>query len=139
MALSLFRDPFFSHTLANPDDSNSHILGALDVSETESQHVIHVDTPGLTSEDVKVQIKDGNLLTISGKREKKSEEHDEKRHYHRVERSYGSFQRAFRLPENADVQSVEAHVDDGVLTVTVNKVADPTPRLTDVKVGSKKK
>mmetsp|Transcript_44798 Transcript_44798/g.43394 ORF Transcript_44798/g.43394 Transcript_44798/m.43394 type:complete len:140 (+) Transcript_44798:63-482(+) len=138
MALQMFRDPFFGEwPLAQSNfDKEPVSLGALDVSETDTHHVIHADCPGLTNDEVKVQVKDGNLLTISGKRERKAEEHDEKRHYHRVERSYGQFSRALRLPEDADVTKIEAHVDNGELTISIPK-GSTNPRLVDVPVGKK--
>jgi HSP20 family protein len=96
-------------------------LGALDIHETDSAHVFKVDVPGLSANDVKVQVKDGNLLTISGSRERTQEDKDENRHYYRQERSYGSFNRSFRLPENADAKGISANVDQGVLTVVLPK------------------
>jgi len=96
-------------------------LGALDIHETDSSHVFKVDVPGLSGNDVKVQVKDGNLLTISGSRERSQEDKDENRHYYRQERSYGSFNRSFRLPDNADAKGISANVDQGVLTVMVPK------------------
>jgi HSP20 family protein len=133
-----FNDPFFRNMDIAPSnffDRGSHQmspsmgdiarLGAMDIHESDSSHVFKVDCPGLNAGDVKVQVKDGNMLTISGSRERKQEDKDDKdqnRQYYRQERSFGSFNRTFRLPENCDPKNIAANVDAGVLTVTIPKL-----------------
>jgi len=83
--------------------------------------------PGLKSGDIKVQVEDENVLLISG--ERKREEEKEGGKYLKMERRVGKFMRKFVLPENADVESgVSAVCQDGVLTVTVNKLPPPEPK-----------
>jgi HSP20 family protein len=94
------------------------IAPEVDVKETGDRFEITAELPGLDEKDVEVSIRDG-ILAISG--EKKSERKEEKADYHLSERSYGSFTRAFRLPETADEEKVEAEFSKGVLTVSVPK------------------
>jgi len=72
----------------------------------------------------------GDLLTIKG--EKKSEEED--KHYHCIERCYGSFQRSFRLPVNVKSDKVEATFDKGVLKITLHKVEEAKKKEIEIKV-----
>ena len=69
-------------------------------------------------------VKDG-VLTISGERTREKTEEDKKKTYHRVERSYGKYQRSFRIPENVDPATIVADFKDGVLTVKMPKGAVP--------------
>lgn len=97
------------------------IAPEVDVKETGDRFEITAELPGLDEKDVDVTIRDG-ILAISG--EKKAERKEEKADYHLTERSYGSFTRAFRLPETADEEHVAADFSKGVLTVTVPKRAE---------------
>jgi HSP20 family molecular chaperone IbpA len=74
---------------------------------------------GVRKEDVKVEVEDGNVLKISGQKTREEEHKDDA--WNRVERSFGSFMRRFRLPENAKAEQVKASMENGVLTVTVPK------------------
>jgi HSP20 family protein len=140
MSISLFRDPFFGDVARWPQEQGSSLekfaqmLGAVDVCETEKEYCFHADCPGLKKEDIKVRIVDGNVLSISGERKREHEEKDDKRHFHRVERSYGRFTRSFRLADDADATKVRASVEHGVLNVVVPKAAAPPPRTIDVSV-----
>ena len=85
-----------------------------------------VHNSGLSKEEVKVQVEQGRVLQISG--ERKKEETKSSDRWHRVERSHRSFLRRFKLPENTKVEEVKAAMENGVLTVTVPKVAPPEPK-----------
>ncbi len=80
--------------------------------------VVKADIPGVKKDDIDVTITE-NSLTISGERkqEKKIKEKD----FHRIERSYGSFSRSFRLPENVNASKAKAEFKDGVLEVRLPK------------------
>ncbi|KAL6645844.1 hypothetical protein ACP70R_017452 [Stipagrostis hirtigluma subsp. patula] len=91
----------------------------IDWRETPEAHVFKADVPGLKKEEVKVEVEDGNILQISGERNKEQEEKTDT--WHRVERSSGKFLRRFRLPENAKTEQIRASMENGVLTVTVPK------------------
>eukprot|EP00051_Salpingoeca_urceolata_P032382 m.15481 g.15481 ORF g.15481 m.15481 type:complete len:149 (-) comp5023_c2_seq1:241-687(-) len=141
MALSLFSDPFFrwaDHAPALRDARNRvsmPTLGAVDVVETDKAHIYRADAPGLTADEVKVDVSSDGVLTISGERVRETVEDDEEHHIHHSERSFGSFKRAFRLPDDSDLDNVGADVKEGVLSVTVPKLAEPAPKTRSIKVG----
>ncbi|XP_066337752.1 21.9 kDa heat shock protein-like [Miscanthus floridulus] len=97
-------------------DSASVALARCDWKETPEAHVILVDVPGVRREDVKVEVEENSrVLRVSGERRADEEKEGE--------RAVGRFWRRFRMPTGADVDSVSARLEDGVLTVTVPKVA----------------
>ncbi len=102
------------------------------ISETETEYLIRAELPDVSKEDVKVTV-DENVITISGERRKEAEHKDEK--VHRIESFYGSFERSFRLPEDADVTAIQAESRNGVLKVRVPKTPAPKPRTVEVKVN----
>lgn len=110
------------------------ITPALDVKETEKELVVKADLPGIDEKDVQLTLQDG-VLSIRG--EKKSERKDERENYHLVERSYGSFQRAIRLPDTVDEDKVEARFDKGVLTVTLPKRPEMVKAQKKIEIKSK--
>lgn len=89
-----------------------------DISETEDAYVIRMDMPGLSREDVKIELQEGRLR-VSGERKIKQEEKGET--FRRVERMYGRFFRSFALPEASDTEHVQARLENGVLTIEVPK------------------
>ena len=106
---------------------------ATDLIESDSHYILRADLPGLSEDDVNVEL-DGNILTVSGERRSSSE--DRKAGYHRVERSYGSFRRAVRLPEGVDGGAITATFDKGVLEITVPKPEAAKPHKVQITVGS---
>lgn len=88
----------------------------VEVFEREGQIVVRADLPGLSKEDVQIQVED-DVLTLRG--ERKSEHEERQKGFYRSERSYGTFQRSFRLPEGVDSEQVQANFKDGVLEITV--------------------
>jgi HSP20 family protein len=92
------------------------LLPQMDVSETNGELKICVELPGVSQNDVDIRL-DDDMLVIQG--EKKPESQQENERYHFVERSYGTFQRALRLPYPIDPEKVQARFDDGVLTITL--------------------
>ncbi|EYU35276.1 hypothetical protein ABFS82_06G129500 [Erythranthe guttata] len=105
----------------------------IDWKETPEAHLFKVDVPGLKKEEVKVEVEDGNILQISGERNKEKEEKNDK--WHRVERSSGKFIRRFRLPENAKLERVKAAMENGVLTVTVPKEEVKKPEVKSIHIS----
>jgi len=108
-------------------------IPAMDVAETDDHYVLRADLPGLSEDDVHVELEE-NILTISGKRSSAHEE--SKNGYHRVERSYGSFSRSVALPEGVDADGIQANFDKGVLEVKVAKPEQIKPRKVAISVGS---
>ncbi|CAL4889131.1 unnamed protein product [Urochloa decumbens] len=121
----------------------------MDIKELPSGAIVlAVDMPGVSPADVKVQVEEGNVLTISGERKRPAEDGaaegkqvasdggggaaGEKQQqgvkYLRMERRMGKFMRRFPLPERADLDSIKAEYKDGVLTVTVNSKPKPEPK-----------
>ncbi len=103
-----------------------------DISETEKEYQIKAEIPGVKKEDVKVTIQEG-MLTIQG--ERKMEKEEENKKFHRIERSYGSFMRSFRLPDDADESAVKAEFKDGILHVTLSKTTKAKPKSISVSVS----
>ncbi len=101
--------------------SAGNVINAqMNVSETEDEIRIAAELPGVTEDDIDVSL-DDDVLTIRG--EKRFERKDEKENFHFVERSYGTFQRAVRLPFPVDPEQVRASFENGVLTIRLPKSA----------------
>ena len=98
---------------------------AMDLSEGEDHYLLKADLPGLGEDDVSIEVDQG-VLTLSG--ERKAEHVQRERGFHRVERSFGRFQRQLTLPEGVDPDGVTAAFDRGVLTVRVPKPERVKPR-----------
>ncbi|MGB9092975.1 MAG: Hsp20/alpha crystallin family protein [Gallionella sp.] len=105
---------------------------SVDITETDTAYLIKSEIPGVNREDVKVNIENG-LLTMSGERKQEKEEKGKK--FHRIERSYGSFMRSFRLPDNIDEAGVKAEFRDGMLNVTLPKATQPRNKAISVTVS----
>jgi HSP20 family protein len=102
---------------------------AMDLVETEDHLVLKADLPGLSRDDVEIEIKDG-VLTVSGERGADDEEKSEG--YFRVERSFGRFSRSLTLPKGVEADSVEADFDDGVLEVRIPKPEERKPHRVEI-------
>jgi HSP20 family protein len=109
-------------------------IPAMDLVEQEDRFVLRADLPGLSEDDVKIEL-DDNVLTISG--ERTSEQEERRDGYYRVERASGSFSRSLVLPEGVDADSVDARFENGVLEVSVPKPAERKPRRVAIGVGGK--
>lgn len=94
------------------------LLAPVNLAETEAGYEVTVDLPGVKAEEVNVEVNDGQL-TISG--ERKSEEKQEGKTYHRVERRYGAFRRVVNLPASVDEAKISAQYTDGVLRIHLPK------------------
>jgi HSP20 family protein len=105
-------------------------MPVVDILETDSSFAVKAELPGVDKDHVHVHI-DNNILTIKG--EKKLEVKDEKRH--RIECSYGSFVRSFSLPQDIEVEKIEASYKDGILTLTLPKLEKAQPKQIEVKVN----
>lgn len=103
---------------------------AMDVIEREDAFVAELELPGMKPEDFQVELNDG-VLTIRGERKQETEEKGKQ--FHRTERVFGSFERRIELPTAVEADKIEASYKDGVLTVTVPKVAGRKPRKVEVK------
>jgi HSP20 family protein len=98
---------------------------AMDLLEAEDHLLLKADLPGLSEDDVQIEVRD-NVLTVSGERKAESEEKGEG--YYRVERAFGGFSRSLTLPEGVDHERIEASFDKGVLQVRIPKPEERKPR-----------
>lgn len=101
-----------------------------DILETEDRLQIRLDLPGMTKDNLDIQLTDNNTLTIRG--ERKFEEID-KAKYHRVERFYGNFNRSFVLPTNVETDKIQASFKDGVLEIVLPKAESAKARKISIK------
>ena len=113
--------------------SESSWAPAVDISEDESEFHIKADLPEVEKDDVKVTF-DHGMLTISGERKFEKVE-DDKKKYHRIERTYGHYSRSFRLPETVDAEQLTAEFKDGVLSVHLPKLEEEKPKQIEIKVN----
>jgi HSP20 family protein len=119
-------DPFFrTDWPARGATQTSAFAPHFNVVERQDGYFITADVPGVREEDIDVTVQD-NYLVISGNRN--AEERREGDNFYVYERRYGNFSRAFALPDNADPDSVEAQMKDGVLEVKVAKRESAKPR-----------
>ena len=146
MLLTRF-DPF-----AEIRDLERRLLGAVDVPavkndkegvnafvptvntrEDDKAYIVEVDLPGIDKKDIKVNIDPENrTLTISGERKFKDEV--KKEDYYKIESSYGKFMRTFSLPENVDVDKIDAKNENGVLNITIPKVKKEAKEVKEIAV-----
>ena len=104
----------------------------VDIYETADSIVLQAELPGISKEDINLEVKD-NTLTIKG--EKKFEKEVKEDYYFRVERAYGSFRRAFTLPSVVVHDQVKAKFKDGVLVIQLPKAEEAKPKQIKVDVG----
>jgi len=109
---------------------------AFEVKETKDAFIFKADLPGVDEKDLEVTIT-GDRIVVSGKRE--FEKRDESDRFYTYERSYGSFSRAFTLPEGVNPDAVNADLKNGVLTLTLPKRPEIHPRRIQVGAGSPEK
>ena len=103
----------------------------VDVCEDESKIVVKAELPGMTEKDIEVNILD-DTLTIKG--EKKKEEENKEKNYHKIERSYGAFQRSIALPAPVTQEKVKASFKNGVLEIVMPKEEEARPKQIKVEI-----
>jgi len=103
----------------------------VDISQDDSGYLLKADLPEMKKDDVRVTVED-DILSVSG--ERKSLKEDQKRKFHRMERSFGNFRRSFTLPEDADSTKVTAEFRDGVLKIHLPTTTKTRSKALEVKV-----
>jgi len=88
----------------------------VDISSTDQEYVMTVEVPGVAEEDLKLELGHDGTLSIRG--EKRQEDDHKGKNFHRVERSYGSFERTLSLPDDVNLDKIQASFKNGVLTIT---------------------
>jgi HSP20 family protein len=106
----------------------------INLAETDQVYEVTVDLPGLKPADVHVEYEDGRLI-VSGERKDEQEEKGKK--YHRVERRWGMFSRTIDLPGAVDAERIEAEFCDGVLRVALPKSQEPRGRSIPIRDPSR--
>lgn len=101
------------------------VVPHVEVTEDKKSYEVTAELPGVEEKDVNLSLQD-DVLTLSG--EKKSEHEEKKEGYHMSERSYGSFRRSFRLPDDVNADRISAKFDKGVMTITLPRVAGAKPK-----------
>ena len=105
---------------------------AMDLVESGDHFVLRADLPGMSEEDIEIELEDGTL-TVSGERKAEHEERGEG--FHRVERSFGAFSRSLSLPKGVDADAVAASFDRGVLEIRIPKPEARKPRRISIVNG----
>lgn len=104
---------------------------AVDATEDDQAFRITAELPGMTEKDIAVKLSDG-MITVSG--EKRVEKEHKDKDYHLSERRYGSFQRAFALPDSVDAEKIDATFAQGVLTLTLPKKPEAVKQQKKIEV-----
>jgi HSP20 family protein len=107
-------------------------LPSVDIHENEDQITLRAELPGMTEDDVELTVDKGRL-TVQG--EKRLEKEDTDGEYCRIESTYGSFYRSFPLPDLVDQDNIEAHFENGVLSVTLPKAEAAKPKRIELKIN----
>jgi HSP20 family protein len=125
---SLFRD------LNEGEESvaTTGFVPPVDVYEDAEKVVLKLEVPGIEQKDLDVRVED-HTLTVKGERKFEKEEKEE--NFHRIERRYGSFYRAFTLPITVDTESVAASYNAGVLKLELKKKPEAQPKQIEIKVA----
>lgn len=120
-----FDDPFFRTFDGDDDVQMGTWHPVVDLFEKDDNYVVKAELPGLKKEDITIDIED-RLLTLKGERKYENEVKED--NYYRRERSYGKFQRSFRLPTDVNPDDVKAKFNDGVLEIEVPKPEEKKPK-----------
>ncbi len=107
-------------------------MPAVDISEDDGEYLIKAELPEVGKDDVKVTVENG-VLTLRG--ERRFEQEEKTRKYHRIERGYGSFMRSLSLPDDADADKVSADYKDGLLRIHLPKSEAKKPKQIEVSVN----
>ena len=121
------------------DESDSPLttasfVPAVDVYEDDKKVVLKLEVPGIEEKDLDIRV-ENHTLTVKGERKFEKEEKEE--NFHRIERRYGSFYRAFSLPSTVDTENVDAKYENGVLKLELKKKPEAQPKQIKVNVGTK--
>ena len=141
MAITLWRTrrPFegmrswFDHDFLENDFERAW-TPALDVEEKEGPYVVKADLPGIKKKDIHIELKN-HILTLRGERANEhKEDKEDKETYRRIERTFGSFERCFTVPEGVTEKDIHAKYTDGVLELTIPVPKEEEPKAIEVKV-----
>ncbi len=120
-----------ANQLVKSEGSIASFVPTVNTREDEKGYYIEVDLPGVKKEDIHLDVKE-NILTISGERKVKKEVKRED--YYKLESSFGKFERSFTLPDDVDVDKIEAKTEDGVLNITLPKKVEEKQQAKKIEV-----
>ena len=118
-------DDFFGNEWV---DKTSSTAPAVNVIETDKEYKVEIAAPGLTRDDFKIDINEDNELTVSMEKKTENDEKDKKGKYLRREFSYSSFRQRMILPDNVNVDNIDAKMENGVLTIDIPKKTEEEKR-----------
>ena len=119
-------DEFFNDAVSARRDS---FVPSIDVSETDDKFLISAELPGMSKDDININL-ENNRLSITG--ERSFEKEDKGKKYHRVETKYGSFERSFQLPDNVDQESINATYENGLLEISIQKSEEEVKKQIEI-------
>ena len=93
----------------------------MDIVSTDKEYTVEVEAPGMSEDDIRIDLMPDGQLCIGG--EKRQENDNQEKDFHRVERSYGSFSRTLSLPKDVDQENIQAKFHKGILTITIPRLA----------------
>jgi HSP20 family protein len=125
---SLFRD--FNDGESSLTTTN--FIPAVDIYEDEKRIVLKLEVPGIPEKELDVTV-ENNTLVVKGERKFEKEEKEE--NFHRIERRYGSFSRAFTLPTTVETENIDAKYENGVLKLELEKKPEAQPKQIKVNVN----
>jgi HSP20 family protein len=130
--------PAFRRSLFTPEPVSSggmtrKIMPAVDVVESEKAYEVAAELPGMDEKNIEIKVVNG-ILTMKGEKQEQKEE--KKKDYYLQERSFGSFERSFEVPESVDADKIEARFKKGVLTLTLPKKAEAQKPAKKIEVKS---
>jgi HSP20 family protein len=128
----LGRSLFGRPALFGRTEAAATVAPDIDIRENEKEIVVEAELPGIDEKDIEILVRDG-VLTLKG--QKKSERDEKKENYHLAERSYGSFERSFRLPDSIDEAQIKADFNKGVLCIVVPKRAEAVKSEKKIPIG----
>jgi len=123
---------FFGRTPSSMAATEAMWSPLVDIHETKDSFLLMAELPGVKQEDVEVSV-EGDTLTLKGERKRETEVKEDQ--YHRIERSYGRFERSILLPSVVDPNRVKATYRDGVLEVQLPKKEEAKPKEIKVEVA----
>ena len=126
-------ESFFGDSILAPAARILNHVPAMDIQETENEYVLEMDLPGYDEKNIEVHV-DGSSLTIASKHEEKQEKKSGENQgtYILRERRINSFSRSFKLPENADPETVNAAFKNGILTLQIKKRSETQKRTIQI-------
>lgn len=138
--LEAFANQFFhdSWTLSPKRRANSKAVAfhpRVDIRDEKEAVVLSAELPGILREDLKVELKEG-VLSIRG--EKRAEQQEHRDGFYRAERVYGSFERSFALGDVVDPERIQAHYQNGVLKLVMNKRPEMSPKQIEIQGAPEK-